>query len=439
MNRVYPKVIIVGETFRKNGGGGITMTNLFKDWPKENIGVITSQIDETDPTTGYRYYQLGTLEIKFPFPFCLIQKKVSSGEYVFDNETLQQGSTTGPDLLQNFKAVLRNSLNFILVRLGLSYRFYSIDVSNTLITWIHEFDPDVIYIQPFLHKTMRFGNLLYERLKIRYVIHIMDDSVKYVNKSIILKKSNQRKIDRDFEQLVYNADKCMCISDAMAEEYWHRYHKLFVPFRNPVELERWLPYWKRAQEVDPGKLKIIYTGRLFPPAFQSLIMMCQVVDKLNRKGRKVELHIYTYDANQCFVKRAKRMLGVNILTPVIFDEIPRLIPEYDIFFLCLDFDKKAQLYSQYSISTRTSEGMISGVPVMVYAPGNSAMYKYFKKHEAGLVLCEHDTAKIEDSIVRLWKDNNLRIQLSLNATNQVLRDSNAVEVREKFRKYLSDL
>jgi hypothetical protein len=150
----------------------------------------------------------------------------------------------------------------------------------------------------------------------------MDDSVKYVNKSIIFKKLNQRKIDRDFEQLVYNAHKCMCISDDMANEYWHRYHKLFVPFRNPVEVERWLPYMKLDHKADPEILKIIYTGRLFPPTFQSLIKMCQIVDKLNKEGRKVELHIYTHDSYKCFFKRVKRMLGVNILAPVNFDEIP---------------------------------------------------------------------------------------------------------------------
>jgi glycosyltransferase involved in cell wall biosynthesis len=439
LNKNYPKVIIVGETFRKNGGGGITMANLFKEWPKENIGVITSQIDETDPTSGYRYYQLGSLEVKFPFPFSLIQTKISSGEYKFGESTRSPDKVKSPEFKSNIKFLLRHYFDTVITFLGLSYRFYSINVSESLIRWIQDFNPDILYIQPFLHKTMRFGNLLYGKLRIPYVIHIMDDSVNYVNKSIFFNESNQRRIEQDFEELVYNAKKCMCISDEMANEYHKRYHRIFVPFRNPVELDKWLPYRKDNLKVESETLKIIYTGRLFSPTFQSLIEICQIVDRMNRVKHNIELHIYTHDRNEVFFKKVRRLLGVSIFEPVDFDEIPRLIPQYDIFLLCLDFDEQAKKYSQYSISTRTSEGMISGVPVIVYAPSYTALSKYFDNSEAGLLICEQNDREIEDTIIRLWTDTNLRILLSSNAVNQVIKDSDARTVRERFRRYLIDI
>lgn len=439
MNYKYPKVIIVGETFRKNGGGGITMANLFKEWPKENIGVITSQIGETDPTTGYRYYQLGSLEIKFPFPFGVIQKQVHSGEYIFKERTDEINLVERPGLLGYLKSIFRYYLDYAVSLIGLSYRFYSINVSASLANWIKAFNPDVIYIQPFLHRTMRFGNLLYNELRIPYVIHIMDDSVNYVNKSIIFRKLNQKQIEQDFEQLVFNAKKCMCISDAMSNEYANRYHRSFMTFRNPVELGKWLPFRKGSPIADSEVLKIIYTGRLFSPTLYSLIDFCQVVDRMNRKNQKISLHIYTHDRNETFFKKAQKMMGISILDPLDFDEIPQLIPAYDIFLLCLDFDDLAKKYAQYSISTRTSEGMISGVPIFVYAPSYSALYKYFDKYEAGFIICENDSGKIEESVMKLWTDTNLRIKLSSNALNQVLEDSDAKVVRERFRQYLIEV
>ena len=91
----YPRVLILGETFRSNGGGGITLTNLFRDWPSENIGVITEHIEETNPQTNYRYYQLGSEEIKFPFPFNFVQTYFQSGPYhfYFDNKPMIQMNT----------------------------------------------------------------------------------------------------------------------------------------------------------------------------------------------------------------------------------------------------------------------------------------------------------------------------------------------------------
>jgi len=439
LNAIYPKVIIVGETFRKNGGGGITMANLFKEWPKENIAVITSQIDETDPTTGYRFYQLGNLEIKFPFPFNIIQKKVHSGEYLFMERTGEINMVVRPGLQRTLKSVFRHFFDYMINLMGLSYKFYSINVSESLVNWIHAFNPDVIYVQPFLHRTMRFGNLLYDKLSIPYVIHVMDDSVNYVNKSIIFRRINQKQIEQDFEQLVFNAKKCMCISDAMSNEYAERYHRTFMTFRNPVELEKWLPFRKESLVADNEVLRIIYTGRLFSPTLHSLIEFCQVVDRMNRKNQQISLHIYTHDKNETFFKKTQKMLGISILDPLDFEEIPRLIPAYDIFLLCLDFDEQAKKYSQFSISTRTSEGMISGVPIFLYAPSYSALYKYIEKYEAGLLVCDNNGGKIEESVMRLWTDTNLKIKLTSNALNQVLKDSDAKVVRERFRQNLVEI
>jgi len=436
LNKTFPRVIIVGETFRLNGGGGITMFNLFKEWPKEKIGVITTQIDETDPTTGYRYYQLGNLEIKHPFPFNLFQTRIHSGEYKFNIQSTHIQWKNRKNVLHGLKSSIRKLFDNIITILGISYKFYAISPSNQLLHWIRDFDPDIIYVQPFLHKTMIFGNLLYERLRMPYAIHIMDDSVRYVNKAIIRKKACQAKIDEDFKQLVNNARSCLCISDAMADEYLRRYDRRFISFRNPVETHKWLPYKKPLISVNPDSLRIIYTGRLFSPTLVSLLNMCRVIDNMVKKGLMVELHIYTHDKNKVFYKRIDRMKGIKVLEPVGFNEMPHLISKYDIFFMCLDSDRHAQKYSRYSISTRTSEGMISGVPILVYAPDNTALYRYFKMHDAGLLLHDFDETVFEKSIMKLWTDIDLRTKLSSNAMKQVLNDSDASVVRENFRKCL---
>jgi len=76
----YPKVLILGETFRFNGGGGITLINLFKDWNPDNLAVVTERINETSFNTGCnKFYRLGHLEIKMPFPFNYINKIQISG------------------------------------------------------------------------------------------------------------------------------------------------------------------------------------------------------------------------------------------------------------------------------------------------------------------------------------------------------------------------
>jgi glycosyltransferase involved in cell wall biosynthesis len=283
---------------------------------------------------------------------------------------------------------------------------------------------------------MRFGNSLYQELGIPYAVHIMDDSVSFINKSMILRKSLQRIIERDYSRLIENATVHMCISESMASEYKLRYGKTFLTFRNPIEIERWLPYQKNDLRAQSDELKIIYTGRLFPPTYSSLVDMCRVVDRLNNNGRKVVLDIFTYDTNISFSESVSDFIGINLKNPVDVMYIPQLVQKYDIFFLCLDFDNYAKRYAQYSISTRTSEGMISAVPILMYGPSSSAQYGYFAGNKSAYIVGERNIDLLEEAVNEIWHNYLLRKELSQNATRCVMVENNSVIVREKFRKAL---
>lgn len=429
----YPRILILGETFRLNGGGGITLTNLFKDWPAENVGVITDLIEHTNPETGYTYYQLGNEEIKFPFPFNFIQRYFKSGPYFFQSsksgaEAAQQKS----GLVQKIKTAVRPAFDNFLNKVGLYTFFYRIKLSKQLADWIKVYNPDIIYIQPFHHRMMQFGNLLHKQLNIPYAIHIMDDSIKYINQSIFLHRVLQKRIERDFYELVSKAKVHLCISEAMANEYEKRYGKVFKDFRNPIEAESWknIPLLE-TKEVQ----KIIYTGRIFGPTEEAFLDLCKAVDSLNRNGVKIQLD-YTLDNTVAFQRKIKNFKGIRYHGPVKFSEFASFIQSYDLFFVCLNFDKNTKRYFQFSMSTRVSEGMISGVPVLIYAPSDFAISDYFEKTNSGLVVGSRDPQLLQQAILKILEDKAYCRQITKNAVQTALRDSEASIVRENFRKAL---
>lgn len=434
----YPRVLIIGETFRLNAGGGITMTNLFKDWPVEKIRVITDRINETNRQSGYTYYQLGYDELQFPFPFNLFQMKIKSGEVKFTPIGIQdssKGSKFGFKL--QIKQKGRHFIDTFLRYSGLSPYFYGIKLSNNLRTWILDFDPEIIYIQPFLYRVMRFGNLIYRELGIRYAIHIMDDSISFINQSLLFRRRIQRRIEEDFNELIANASVNMCISESMASEYELRYGKSFLTFRNPIETEAWLPFRKSNLAVSDNELRIIYTGRLYTPTYTSLVDLCRVVDGFNKNGLRVILEVFTYDENKVFSREIEGLTGINLRSPVKVTEIPALVRQYDIFFLCLDFDEYSLLYSQFSISTRTSEGMISSIPILMYGPATTALYRLLSTTRSAYVVGERDHVLLERAVYELWHNQTLRQELSNNAFNYVMNHNNAFNVRRQFRLALA--
>jgi glycosyltransferase involved in cell wall biosynthesis len=223
----------------------------------------------------------------------------------------------------------------------------------------------------------------------------------------------------------------------MADEYHIRYNRTFSHFRNPIEINQWLSFQKKNSLISSGRLKIIYTGRTYSPYFESLIDTCIVIDRLNRLNRNVTLEISSIDKNPSFMKRIKNFKGISFYQPVCISEIPQLISLYDIFLIIEDFTKDAKKYLYFSISTRASEGMISGLPVLIYAPDESALCKYFRHTDSGFIVGKRDTAKLEMAIMALWDDPELRHRITENAIRTAISDSDSTIVREEFRKALT--
>src|SRR5690554_646616 len=76
-----PRVLIIGQPFTRDTGGGITLSNLFGGWDRDKIAVACSGylLNDIDPSICNTYYQLGHKEKKWVFPFNLIRQKYPSG------------------------------------------------------------------------------------------------------------------------------------------------------------------------------------------------------------------------------------------------------------------------------------------------------------------------------------------------------------------------
>jgi glycosyltransferase involved in cell wall biosynthesis len=274
-------------------------------------------------------------------------------------------------------------------------------------------------------------------MKIPYAIHIMDDSVMYVNRSVFFRGKSQKIIEKDFQQLLSNSSVRMCISEEMSWEYSRRYGGTFLHFRNPIEVNAWFNLDTTRKPNTGEVFRLLYMGRTYPPYLDSLIDVCRAVDNLNRQGKILSISVSPVEKNPVFLKRTANFYGLDFYKHVSFSEIPSLIRQYDLFLICEDFDEEAQKYLRFSISTRASEGMISGVPVLIYAPAESALCKYFLKTGSGMIVDEPSEEKLKEAILKTMEDSDLRRQVSENAVKTAMADSNSVHVRNEFRNALT--
>lgn len=435
-----PKVLIFGQPFNDFSGGGITLSNLFKGWPRDKIAVtfighglinITTDICDT-------VYQLGREEHKWVFPLNLIQRDFPSGL-----KSLNSGKKLPLNYIQaspRYKIVNKAFYPF-LKWIGLFHALSRISLSDRFKLWISEFKPEILYIQASTRETVNFAKELSDFLRIPSVIHVMDDWPSTISNTGPFKKYWFGKINKEYKQLLDATDIHLSISEAMSEEYLKRYNKNFIPFHNPIDIDRWANFRKTNFEINREHVTILYSGRIGRALgiAGSLIEVASAIESINEEGLTIKFHIQTPTKDKGVLDILEKFKCVVINPFVAYEKIPEVFSQADILLLANDFTKQGIDYLRFSMPTKASEYMISGTPVLVYSSNETAVARFFQSHYCGCCVTNNSKTDLIHAITFLINDADYRKYISQNAVKIAEEKFDAVNVRGKFRDLLANL
>ena len=428
----YPKILIIGHSFNLQSGGGITLSNLFTGWDKNNIAVASAFIVNPSFEVCEKYYQLGSLEFPPRFPFNLNPWSNNRESGIINSKKVSDSiRLLSKEKISIIKIVYEKALAVT----GLGDYKRKFKISNKFLNWIENFSPDLIYSQLSSLEQIRIVNDLQKKLKLPVAIHIMDDWPRTICDGYFPKPIWQKTINKEFHNLLSNAKFLFSISDAMSEEYLKRYSLRFIPFHNPIVVDKWLPYSKNQYDIQV-EFKILYTGRIGKANGKSIIFLAKIIDAMNFNENKMKLDIYTPDLNTKNAASIKNLRGVQIKNTVQHKEMPALLASYDLLFLPLDFDKDGIRFSQFSIPTKTSEYMISGTPILVFADKRTALAKYAIRDSWSYVITDNNKMVLMQALNELYSNISLRKKLAERARKVAIQNDDATIVRENFRKSL---
>lgn len=435
INMSFPKVLIFDQTFNNFSGGGITLTNLFKGWPIESIGVVSTvqMMDNISFDVCNKYYQLGTEEHKFVFPLNLMQRYSPSGLKTISPESGLPFSSVRLGLRR--KVVNQFFLPFM-NWIGLFYYLSKISLSQKFKDWLNEFQPEILYLQVTTRDGLLFAKALCDYLKIPVTIHVMDDWPTTISNKGLFKNYWRRKIDKEFRELLDKVNIHLSICDAMSEEYEKRYNKSFIAFHNPIELNAWLQYTKQSFSLNKKDVCILYTGRVGIGIGDSLLEAAAAIDSMNNEDVNIKLHIQTPSKHINILDLLQNFKCVVINPYVEYSQIPEITSKADILLLANDFNEEGIDYLKFSMPTKASEYMISGTPVLVYASGQTAVSKFFSRHDCGLCVTNQNSEELKKAIWFLIGDEEYRKKISRNAVNLAREKFNAENVRNEFQHLL---
>jgi glycosyltransferase involved in cell wall biosynthesis len=434
---IYPKVLIIGNTFDDKTGTGITLANLFKGWPSDKLAIAVEGINYEDILgTDFcnNYYKLGNKEYQYLFPINLLFKFPKSGKIDLNQIYLQKEnipSNRGKLHSTIYEFYSHYILPFLIFS-GLNDIKIKEKTSADFIQWINDFNPDIIYTLLGSLSSIRFMMELKNKVNYPIAIHIMDD---WVQRKRLFNGYWLNILQKEFTELLSKTSVNMSICESMSQEYFKRYNYNFLPFHNPINASNWKDKMKRSWHID-GTIKILYVGKINEDNKISLMDMCKAVDELRKEKFPVEFEIFA-TKNTKFIIDVSNIQGVKIMPSVTHKEIPSLITKSDLLFLPLDFTKVSIQYAKYSMPTKATEYMISGVPTIIYCHSSLALNKYASSKKWGYVISENNVEELVKGIKILCENEDLRKEIGLRAQSLALSEHEDNIVRERFRKALS--
>ena len=430
-NKVLPRVLVIGQSFNRTSGGGITQSNLFEGWDKDKIAVACSAhlLRNSDSRICEIYYQLGEDEQKWVFPFNLIQKRYSSGLVSFGENKINIPAKASKDYRVS---LIDNFFYPVLKYTGLFHCIKRIELSGKFRSWLNHYKPEVIYAQGSDRERILFALLLQSWLKIPMIYHVMDDWPSIISNKGLFKKFWYGKIDSELRILFEKTSLLMSISDYMSLEYKKRYGKNFIAFHNPINIE----FWKKHQRTDyelNGAPTILYAGRIGLGIDSSLEAFAKAILVVNKKLNIAVKFIIQAPARPDWLDKYS---CVEYRNPVAYNELPKVFSEADFLLLPYDFSEDSIRFIKYSMPTKVSEYMVSGTPIIIFAPEVTALVQYAKKSAWARVITENNSNVLTEELKTLIEKKELRQKIAGNAILTAEKNHSSDKVTAEFKNLI---
>lgn len=422
-----PRVLIFGQSFNSNTGGGITLSNLFHDWPKENLAVVVTShaIDNISLPFCDNYYFIGSEENSWKFPFKYFQRNMPSGQLDISKYSKGEVATTKASLRSK---IVNNVFFPVLNWTGLIHILSQISLTEDLKRWVKKFDPEIVYIQVSTRDSLKFGIALAKHLDIPVVLHQMDDWLNSISYGGLTSSIWKRKIYEEFKELVELSTLCLSISDQMGREYERRFKKKFKTYHNPVDLSFWDSN-EEAIKLNPEGITILYAGRTGFGIGSSLRSFAQAVEEIRLEHNiPIEFFIQTVEP----LNWISEFKGTQYRGLVPYPMLPRLFKGSDFLLLPCDFSPKSIEFLRHSMPTKAPEYMISGAVTILLAPEETAIYQYGLQDNWAFTIGSDDVGFLKKELLRLFQDPELQKNISERAISLAKANHDSVHIREQF-------
>ena len=444
----YPRLLVVtSNAFGLQTGTGISLTNLFKGWPRDKIANLHREYEVPDETVCERFFYLSEKEMPWHPPIAGIARAVRrmrgpsrKNEPIGvrtvppgrARKTADEAAAPEPPLSR----LLPQRLIDLLVVGGIVDWRTEAELTTELRAWMDDFRPQIVYSNLGDLGFLKLVRLIAERYQIPTAIQMSDDWPEARYRSMF-SRWLRGKMESELQMALTRARLRFGICESMCRAYEDRYRLPFRTCISPVETEEWLKNAKNEWSYS-GSFRVLYMGTVHPLAqLKSLAEVGRAISELHAAGTDICLEILTPEMFTAEMRRKFLGLpGVRVSGSPTSSKAASVLGGADLLVIPANFDRASFRYIKYSLPAKSIAYMISSCPVLLYGPPNIPAVEYAQEEGWGFVVKTPDPSRLKHAIVTLMGDEALREKLGLRGREVAVRNHDGKRLRAWFHDLL---
>lgn len=435
----YPRVLIVALgriNAADTANNGLLLRNLFGGWPRENLAQIYSSGDNGDAGFFGRYYQLGPQDRRMGKLFYRLKADVQAEAEKGDD------AKPGNAAVPSAKFPVRKILKHLLVDSGFYEIIFRTKISKEMLTWIEDFQPDVIFAQGYCLSFAWLPVQLTSFLDIPVVYYPTDDwpsdTYKTSNKNdSFLSRLVATAVAEAARRLVEVAAVRLSFNRYMREEYLKRYgHEFSVLMHGDV--------FSRYQAVQPKRLAasdecwIVSTGIFNSnrrPLLEDLDQACEL---LSATGIRVQVTVFPVNQLPELAPEKNEFRHIIFKSCPSHEDLVAVLKGADILFLPERFDETAPGIA-LSVSSKAHLFMFSEKPIVVYSSPVTGIARYAKEGGWAEVVDTRSVPLLAGSLEKLITNESEKACLIAQARNTAVENHELFTIQSTFLRLLNNV
>ncbi|MGV8093743.1 MAG: glycosyltransferase [Mangrovibacterium sp.] len=430
----YPKILVlaIGKiNYTDNSNNGLLLRNLFGNWSTENLAQIYSSGDNGDKGFFAHYYKLGSKDRILGSLFY----RMKSNEISISDKRNMSLDFHRRNL--GIISTIRRFLIKILVETGFFEILFRPILSNEMLKFISEFQPDIIFAQGYNLTFTMLPIMMKQKFKLPIVYYPTDDwpADLYFNKDSytpFITPFVRSVVTSASKKIVDASSVLIAFNRFMKEEYQLRYKKDFAVLMHGDLIGRFdslIPI----RTVSTYEIWLVSTGVFDEHRYPLLYDLDNACTMLLEKGYSIKATIFPVNDTNKIHSDGNPFKNIYFEPCPSHDLLASFLKGADILILIERFDSSAEDI-KLCISSKAHLFMFSGRPIIVYSSQKTGIARYAKEGEWAIVEGNKDSIALANDIEKLILDKKYSTNLIKNANFIIWKNHDLLRIQKTFKE-----